>query len=88
MTHFQRLSTVRTLLAQWFAKNIEGEIPCMTETLLISGGHYRGRRFVTQNHWAIWFAEEDELKVYACDGRFVTSMSVAEPGSESIRAAA
>ncbi len=44
------------------------------ETILIRNGHYCGRRFSNEKCQAVWFLEEDQIKVYAGDGRVVKSI--------------
>ena len=39
-----------------------------SESLLIRGGMYCGRRFVQGDFSAVWFAEEGELKIYCPNG--------------------
>jgi hypothetical protein len=41
------------------------------ETLLIRGGAYCGRRFDLPSGHALWFFEEDQLKLYSADGRLL-----------------
>jgi hypothetical protein len=59
--------SVRRLVAEAFA---ELRVPAMElrETILIRDGAYCGRRFENDQASAIWFVEEDQLKVYRADG--------------------
>lgn len=40
----------------------------ITETILIRGGYYCGRRFLCDGFEAIWFVEENQIKFYGRDG--------------------
>lgn len=37
------------------------------ESILIRDEHYCGRRFSTSTHRAVWFIEEDQVKIYTTD---------------------
>jgi hypothetical protein len=41
------------------------------ETILIREGCYCGRRFESQNGYAIWFCEENQLKIYNAHGKLL-----------------
>ncbi len=43
----------------------------MCESLLIRSGFFCGRRFEMDGLSAIWFVEENELKVYGRDGQLL-----------------
>ncbi len=47
----------------------------VSESILIRDGFYCGRRFDLGNHRAVWFLEEDELKVYDDAGKLVCVLS-------------
>ena len=54
------------------------------ESLLIQDGHFCGRRFTYDGMQAIWFFEDNEVKVYGRDGSVsevfnVTDDTVAQP---------
>ncbi|KLU03849.1 hypothetical protein RISK_004256 [Rhodopirellula islandica] len=49
-----------------------------SESVFICDGFYRGRRFRTDSTSAIWFTEEDELKIHDEDGSCVETLSSAE----------
>ncbi|MDP7017714.1 MAG: hypothetical protein QGG36_18055 [Pirellulaceae bacterium] len=40
----------------------------LEETILIRDGFYCGRRFTVGELQAVWFVEEDQLKVFDADG--------------------
>lgn len=75
MTNSQRLATVRARLLRWLAEEQggaetprENEKVILRESILIRGEFYCGRRFHTATHDAVWFIEENELKIYSSDG--------------------
>lgn len=82
MTNSQRLAKVRSRLLRWIsnhshpassapANDLESEAVILRETILIRNEFYCGRRFFTPNHHAIWFIEEDELKIYHENGELL-----------------
>ena len=80
MTNSQRLSNVRNAFTQWL-KSQDGEPDRITpgsESIVIRGGFYCGRRFNAQSHHAMWFLEEDELKIFDSAGQIVCSMHSSE----------
>lgn len=74
MTNSQRLAKVRTRLLRWLADqtassesepgHVDPEAVILSESILIRDEYYCGRRFHTATHDAVWFLEEDELKIY------------------------
>jgi hypothetical protein len=83
MTNSQRLAAVRLRLEQWLVENgttnaddVASETPpkIRGESILIRGGFYCGRQFDAGEHRAIWFMEEDELKISTRDGKWVCSL--------------
>ena len=74
MTNSQRLAAVRERLTQWLCEQRdpsedEAEFSILRESILIRNEFYCGRRFHTANHDAVWFIEEDELKIYHSNGQ-------------------
>ena len=70
MTNSQRLAIVRTCLLRWLQQNDEnaaGAETILRESILIRNEFYCGRQFHTAHHHAIWFIEEDQLKIYDAD---------------------
>jgi hypothetical protein len=66
MTNSQRLSTVRAALRKWItdrhpAQDDSGKPT--SEAMLIRDGYFCGRRFRFQLYHAVWFIEEDEVKI-------------------------
>lgn len=80
MTNSQRLATVRVRLLRWLADQQVGgdlsvENPILSESILIRNEFYCGRRFHTSTHQAVWFIEEDELKIYKENGELACVFS-------------
>ena len=79
MTNSQRLATVRAFLKNWIASadgnkasaDSDASEGGWTESLLIREGFFCGRSFVTKHHRAVWFVEEDELKIRDQSGEIV-----------------
>lgn len=68
MSNAQRLDEVKAFLQAWFVKNHPSNVWNMTEAILISDGHYCGRRFAFGPYTAIWFVEENQIKICNPDG--------------------
>ena len=78
MTNSQRLSTVRDQLIRWMTDQSLPQVeddasladgsPILSESILIRDGFYCGRRFELGSHRAVWFLEEDVLKIYSRQG--------------------
>ena len=78
MTNSQRLAAVRLRLQQWLAQQSgaggEASQNIRNESILIRDGFYCGRQFDAGTHRAVWFMEEDELKISTADGRWVCTL--------------
>ncbi len=85
MTNSQRLAIVRTCLRQWLQEREEGRAtePILRESILIRNEFYRGRQFHTSRHRAVWFIEEDQLKIYDDQGEVVAVMTGEEIDSSA-----
>ena len=88
MTNSQRLAIVRSHLCAWIA-NTTGEppstkSPIQSESIVIRNGHFCGRSFVSSHHRAIWFVEEDELKIQDASGEVVAVFTKDEIGTLAI----
>jgi len=70
--------SVRRVVSQAFARLGHVEPAEIRETILIRDGYYCGRRFETDAATAVWFVEENQVKVYRADG---TIAQVLDPGS-------
>lgn len=81
MTNSQRLAIVRAHLRRWLAQqqgvddSVDAENPILSESILIRNEFYCGRRFHTSTHDAVWFMEEDELKIYHGSGELACVFS-------------
>ncbi len=85
MTNFQRLATVRTGFLHWLqdaaqASSDSGPDGSLIhrESMLIHDEFFCGRKFHAQHYTAVWFIEEDVLKVHRADG----SLELVLRGSE------
>jgi len=80
MTNSQRLASVRTRLLCWISESTESVASekIVGESILICNEFYVGRRFRTESHRAVWFIEEDELKIYDADNQLLCVMSSEE----------
>jgi hypothetical protein len=79
MTNSQRLNAVRHLLQTWYLDRQPHAAWDPEESILVRGGFYCGRRFRFQDYQAVWFAEEDQVKIYDPQGRLVESMKASSP---------
>lgn len=99
MTNSQRLATVRRCLTRWLRQHggngdtLPIGVP-FRESILIRDGFYCGRRFHAPGHEAVWFLEEDQLKIASDDGQTLEVFSgdqisrfADEPAPEIRRAA-
>lgn len=75
MTNFQRLATVRTRFLNWLQDAEQGSEELgqdgaliHRESMLIRDEFFCGRKFHAKNYTAVWFIEEDVLKVHRADG--------------------
>lgn len=90
MTNSQRLAIVREYFSQWLRAEAdcpdtvvdEQRIEC--ESILIRDGFYCGRKFEASGFHAVWFMEEDQLKIHARGGDVVAVMTGDEIGDESL----
>ena len=71
MAHTQLTEVVRSLVASTFADLGVAASEELRETILIREGSYCGRRFESPAAYAIWFVEENQIKVYQADGSLV-----------------
>ena len=87
MANSKRLSTVRAAIEGYLASQAD-QAGCeiVTESILIRDEHYCGRRFTTSTHQAVWFIEEDQVKIYAADRSLCCVMSADEIDSAAEQA--
>ena len=65
--------TIRHQIRDHFQQHGVAENAELCESLLIRDGFFCGRRFEMDGLSAIWFVEEDELKVYDRDGTVIVA---------------
>jgi hypothetical protein len=90
MTPSQKLARARHCFQAWLNDQPREDSPetisihpdesksTWSESVFICDGFYRGRRFRTDSVSAIWFTEEDELKIHDADGACVATLSSPE----------
>lgn len=81
MTPSQQLARARNCVKICFQEqaDVQGDTPPeFRESIFVCDGFYRGRRFRAENVSAVWFAEEDELKVHSSDGKCVACLNAAQ----------
>ena len=85
MTNSQRLATVRERFLTWLldAEDVQtaadpAQASIRRESILIRDEFYCGRRFHTDHYDAVWFIEEDELKIFRADGTMAAALTGAE----------
>jgi hypothetical protein len=69
MTHAQATEQVRQLVTHAFASLGVAHPDQFRESILMHAGHYCGRRFEAAGAHAVWFVEENQIKVATHDGR-------------------
>ena len=74
-----RADTIRGQVRHIFQQHGVTEEAEMCESLLIRGGLFCGRRFELDGLSAIWFVEENELKVYDRGGKVLETENLASP---------
>ena len=88
MSDITRLERIRCVVREAFARNGASSVATPEETFLMRDGCYCGRRFETQGWRAVWFIEEDELKIYSPEGRLVDRLPAGRFESELLARAA
>lgn len=78
MTTSQRLSAVRCLLETWRQDKQLDAAEEMSESILIRDGYYCGRRFKWGAFSAVWFAEEEQIKLFDDGGQLIESLATDE----------
>ena len=62
MTHAQQLAAAREAVLQ-----VAGESD-LSEVILIKDGYYAGHRFAFEGGYAVWFLDEQQVKIHRHDG--------------------
>ena len=78
MQHAEALEAVRRAVRGTFVELGADSGFEMSEHILVRNDSYCGRRFIAKRLQAIWFVEEDQIKIHAQDGSVARVMSVAE----------
>jgi hypothetical protein len=59
---------------------LDSDDSSLCETVLIRDGHYCGHRFSNDQFNAVWFFEENEIKVYDADRKLIRVESYRDDG--------
>lgn len=78
MQHAEALEAVRRAVRGTFVELGADAGLHMSEHILLRNDTYCGRRFFADGLQAIWFVEEDQVKIHAQDGSVARVMSVEE----------
>jgi len=91
MTNSQRLAIVRSSLLRWLEEHHDAaandldafqasssDNAITSESILVRNDFFCGRRFRTATHNAVWFIEEDQLKIYQNDGQLLAVLTGTE----------
>ena len=79
MSHAQRLHAIREVVRASFAELGADPQSPMSEHILIRDDLYCGRRFRCDRLQAVWFIEEDEIKIYGADNTVVRVLHGSHP---------
>jgi hypothetical protein len=63
--------SVRHRIREWFEQFGAAPGAPMHETILIKAGYFCGRRFSCDGLTAVWFVEENQVKVYDRQGKLL-----------------
>jgi len=77
MPHAQLTEAVRRLVAETFSRLRVDGAEEIRESILIRQGIYCGRRFEAAGGHAIWFAEENQIKVFHNSGHVAHVLQLA-----------
>lgn len=78
MQHAEALEAVRKAVRSHFVELGADVGIQLNEHILVRNDAYCGRRFFADGLQAIWFVEEDQLKIHARDGTVAQVMSSEE----------
>jgi len=78
MQHAEVLEAIRRLTRNTFAQLGARPPVEISENILIRDEMYCGRRFQCGELQAVWFVEEDEVKIYGDEGAVVRVMSATD----------
>lgn len=77
MTNSHRLAVVRDCIREWLNKSYPDVVDAADprgEATLIQDGFFCGRRFRFPLHQAVWFVEEDEVKIRDFQGNVLATL--------------
>jgi hypothetical protein len=78
MQHAQALEAVRNAVRTSFIQLGVGKGFQLNEHILLRNDVYCGRRFLAEGLQAIWFVEEDQVKIHDKDGTVARVLTVEE----------
>ncbi|MCM2373042.1 hypothetical protein [Aporhodopirellula aestuarii] len=78
MTPSQKLARARNCVYAFCQEQFPEDETQLRDSIFINDGFYRGRRFRGEKVSAIWFAEEDQLKIHSLDGSCLASWDETE----------
>jgi hypothetical protein len=76
-----RPQDIRKLVEQTFQSLRSAPQELTRETFLIREGHYCGHRYESDELSAVWFLEEDEIKVFGENGGLLLVLQPSQPPS-------
>ncbi len=78
MLHSELVEAVREVVRSSFAELAPERHVTLTEHILIRENVYCGRRFRSNHLQAVWFIEEDEIKIYGPEHSVVRVLCASE----------
>lgn len=78
MLHSELVEGVRQVVRSCFAELAPDRQVALTEHILVRDHVYCGRRFRSDELHAVWFIEEDEIKIYGPDHSVVRVLRASE----------
>jgi hypothetical protein len=88
MHHAELTESVRRLIGDVFQQLRLSDEEAPRQSLLIRDGNYCGRRFETEGGHALWFFEEDQVKVFGADGRVLRVLERVSTYTTAVKMAA
>lgn len=76
MQHAEALESVRSTVRDTFVQLGAADGFQLNEHILLRSDAYCGRRFLAEGLRAVWFVEENQVKIYAKDGTVVRVFTV------------
>ena len=78
---------IRQLIEQTFESLRSTPQRLTRESLLIRDGHYCGHRYESEDLFAVWFLEEQQVKFFSSSGDLLLVLEPAEANEARLRAA-